>query len=1165
MRKLLSRRPHPYYIIAPPYRRNSAGIRVLHMLCDALIRSGHEAYITTTGVAEHLMGPYLTSVTTAQHKAHGIEPIMILPETADGNPLKGNIVVRYLLNQPGFFGAGGNFGPDDILFSYTKALLQSGQPEDQVLYMPAVDLNVFRLPDDPSKRIPGKVAFFRGKAGNGYIDPHLLPVDATEVTLQSPGSWEELADLFQRCEYFYSTEASGLGSEAILCGCVAVCLPNERAPLQISLHESKGYGVAWGHTPENIEHARATLPLFRERLLKHHEAFWSSLDHFINVTQQAAQDFTAKNRKFEVLPWLAGREPTASQHALIDQHFVDVAVPSIGVVVIDADGDVKNLTKTLDSLVDKAPTHVSLRPLVLSSIETPSGSSRFLRFDKDGFVATLNNALNEFACDWFMIVRAGDEFTSSGLFTTGLELATLSGHRAVYADEILLHADGRREFMLRPDLNLDLLLSYPSAVSRHWLFHHETWSAQGGFASDCQQAFELDYILRLIESGGFDGLGHISEPLLVSSAAALVDNLQELEAIKRHLRARGFTHSSVSLKSPGHYQVDYGQSHTPGVSILVVVDGRAAHAQRCLESLLENTTYGNYELLVLDRGNVEPGVCNWLSGIEQLGVAHIRVMRYSADMSVPAIQNIAANDALGEFILFLDSAVGVVGQDWLQQLLNHAMRPEVGSVAGKLVDAEGNLCQGGLVLGLGGPAGVLYKGVKASEPGYMQRMQVDNDFSALSPHCLMVKRELFLAAGGFDEQLAPWAHVDLCLQLQQAGYLNVFTPRVQMLISEVEAVEATVEQEDRFYARWLPQLAREPAYNPNFSLNPKRVFKVLDTSLTWRPLAGWKPLPRVLAHTVDEASSARYRIVQPFNALRDKGLIDGAIASELLSVVELERFDPDVVVVQRSLEDSQLNAMRRMQAFSRAFKVYDLDAYLPELPQSQRKHWPEDVLGALREGLSFMDRLVVSSDTMAQVFEGFHPDIRVIQSRLDPRWNNLRTARRSSARPRVGWAGDLASAGDVLMIAEVIRELAGEVEWVFFGACPEVLRPLVHEVHSSVDMAAYPGKLASLNLDLAVAPLADSLFNRCKSNVALLEYGICGVPVVCSDIEPYRCGLPVTQVNGAASAWLEAIRAHLADLDSAAAMGDALQSVVRREWILDDEYLQGWRKIWLPD
>jgi glycosyltransferase involved in cell wall biosynthesis len=1165
MRKLLSRRPHPYYIIAPPYRRNSAGIRVLHMLCDALIRSGHEAYITTTGVAEHLMGPYLTSVTTAQHKAHGIEPIMILPETADGNPLNGNIVVRYLLNQPGFFGAGGNFGPDDIFFSYTKALLQPGQPEDQVLYMPAVDLNIFRLPDDPSKRVPGKVAFFRGKAGNGYIDPRLLPVDATEVTLQSPGSWEELADLFQRCEYFYSTEASGLGSEAILCGCVAVCLPNERAPLQISLHESKGYGVAWGHTPENIEHARATLPFFREGLLKHHEAFWSSLDHFIDVTQQAAQDFTARNRKFEALPWLAGRIPTASLHTLIDQHFVDVAVPSIGVVVLDANGDMKKLTKTLDSLVAHAPTHVSIRPLVLSNSKAPSGSSRFLSFDKDGFVATINSALNEFACDWFMIVQAGDEFTSSGLFTTGLELATLSGHRAVYADEILLHGDGRREFMLRPDLNLDLLLSYPSAVSRHWLFHRETWIVQGGFTSDCQQAFELDYILRLIESGGFEGVGHISEPLLVGAPVALTDNVQEPDVIERHLRARGFSHASVSSNLPGHYQVDYGQSHTPGVSILVLVDGRVAHAQRCLESLLENTTYGNYELLVLDRGNVEPGVCNWLSGIEQLGVAHIRVMRYPADLSVQAIQNMAANDALGEFILFLDSAVGVVGRDWLQQLLNHAMRPEVGSVGAKLVDAEGNLCQGGLVLGLGGPAGILYKGAKASEPGYMQRMQVDNDFSALSPQCLMVKRELFIAAGGFDEQMAPWAHVDLCLQLQQAGYLNVFTPRVQMLISEAEAAEATVEQEDRFYARWLPQLAREPAYNPNFSLNPKRVFKVLDAPLTWRPLAGWKPLSRVLAHIIDDASSAAHRIVQPFNALRDKGLIDGAITSDLLSVVELERFDADVVVLQRALGDSQLQAMRRMQAFSRAFKVYELDAYLPELPNSQRQHWSEDVLGALREGLRFMDRLVVSSDTMAQVFEGFHSDIRVIQSRLDPRWSALRSERRRSGKPRVGWVGNLAGADDVLMIADVIRELAGEVEWVFFGPCPDALRPLVHEVHSSVDMAAYPARLAALNLDLAVAPLTDSLFNRCRSNLALLEYGACGVPVVCSDIDAFRCALPVTLVKERASDWLEAIRAHLADPDGSAAMGDALQSAVRREWMLDDTHLQSWRDIWLPD
>lgn len=97
------------------------------------------------------------------------------------------------------------------------------------------------------------------------------------------------------------------------------------------------------------------------------------------------------------------------------------------------------------------------------------------------------------------------------------------------------------------------------------------------------------------------------------------------------------------------------------------------------------------------------------------------------------------------------------------------------------------------------------------------------------------------------------------------------------------------------------------------------------------------------------------------------------------------------------------------------------------------------------------------------------------------------------------------------MIADVVKELAGEVEWVFFGMCPAAIRPYVHEVHAGVEIDSYPAALARLDLDLAVAPVEQNLFNECKSNLRLLEYGACGFPVVCSDLECYKGDLPVTR------------------------------------------------------
>jgi glycosyltransferase involved in cell wall biosynthesis len=141
-------------------------------------------------------------------------------------------------------------------------------------------------------------------------------------------------------------------------------------------------------------------------------------------------------------------------------------------------------------------------------------------------------------------------------------------------------------------------------------------------------------------------------------------------------------------------------------------------------------------------------------------------------------------------------------------------------------------------------------------------------------------------------------------------------------------------------------------------------------------------------------------------------------------------------------------------------------------------------------------------------------------------------------------------------VADVVRALAGEVEWVFFGMCPEPIRALVREFHGPVAFEEYPARLAALDLDLALAPLEVNRFNECKSNLRLLEYGALGWPVVATDIEPYR-GAPVTRVPNRAAAWIEAVRERIHDLDAAAREGDALREWVRAHWMLED-HLDDW-------
>jgi hypothetical protein len=136
--------------------------------------------------------------------------------------------------------------------------------------------------------------------------------------------------------------------------------------------------------------------------------------------------------------------------------------------------------------------------------------------------------------------------------------------------------------------------------------------------------------------------------------------------------------------------------------------------------------------------------------------------------------------------------------------------------------------------------------------------------------------------------------------------------------------------------------------------------------------------------------------------------------------------------------------------------------------------------------------------------------------------------------------------------------LAKEIDWIFFGMCPDELRPYVYEYHDMVPFEQYPAKLASLNFDLAIAPLEINAFNEAKSHLRLLEYGILGYPVVCSDILPYQ-NAPVTRVSNTPQAWLNAIRAQFHDLKATKRAGHQLKQWVLDNWLLEnhiDEWAQ---------
>ncbi|MCF5622647.1 glycosyltransferase, partial [Pseudomonas syringae] len=389
--------------------------------------------------------------------------------------------------------------------------------------------------------------------------------------------------------------------------------------------------------------------------------------------------------------------------------------------------------------------------------------------------------------------------------------------RAVAVDEIQRQTNGTLAPVFRPGFNLDLLQSLPTLMARHWLIRRDLLVEAGGYSREFPKALEFDLLLRLIEEGGMSGLAHLSEPVLICDAPALEDNPDEQKALKRHLGKRGYQ-AEVSSAQPGTYKIDYRHAHRPVVSILLHSQDNLPELQRCLQSILQRTRYQRYEVLIGDNASTSAELSTWLDRQEQVS-GRVRVFRAEQRMSSGALCNLISQEATGEYLVLVDAQSQIVNVGWIESLLNQAQRPEVGVVGVKLVDGEGAVTQAGLILGLNGGVGSGFVGEPKTSSGYMQRLTVEQNYSAVSSACLMIAKELYDAIGGLDEEAFAEAlgDVDLCLKAAQAGYLTVWTPHVQVVHSGV--VKAPEQARTALMDKWSAQFAQDEAYNANLDLN----------------------------------------------------------------------------------------------------------------------------------------------------------------------------------------------------------------------------------------------------------------------------------------------------------------------------------------------------------
>ena len=787
--------------------------------------------------------------------------------------------------------------------------------------------------------------------------------------------------------------------------------------------------------------------------------------------------------------------------------------------------------------------------------------------------------------DWLILLNAGDRLFPHALLTIAAHLCVQPNTRVLLCDELEKSADGQTN-----DLKLRTLPTLTSLLSGRRSggllgVRREHFAAQGGLDAASLGALETDYLLRTVRTGGWSDIGHLPEVLVWRSLEQHPDMAlpqagraaAHVAVAAAHLKHLGLTADVVPLEGEV-FRVVPQRARTPKVSILILSHNQADALQRCVEGIFSSTTHADYEVIVVDNDNTEPQAHSFIDGLAQLDPQRIRVLPVSGAFEHSRFVNAAAREARGDFLLLLDDDVTPLHPEWLDALLDEAAADDVGVVGARLLFPDGRLQHAGVMPGLSGVADFPWLGSPLNAAGPDGILLHSHEVPAVSGSCMLLRTSLFNELGGFDEAFrAGFGDFDLCLRAASLGARVVWTPHAALMHETGRSLKAAVDVPEvagqlqqafdagrkLFSTRWHNAMAHNPYLNANLSLHSRNL-QVESTPALARDPLDWHPLPRVLALPADAAGSGHYRVVQPARAAHDSTQSRSRIANAYPHPLQFERLGIDTLHTQRQVDDAQLKALAALRQTTSLRIVMDFDDLLTEVPKHSYHHgtvWP-DIERRIAESCRLVDCVTASTEPLAQRLRAWHDDVRVVQNGIDPAlWRNLPEVPRNGSKLRVGWAGGVSHAGDLAQIRAVVAELADEVEWVFFGMCLEEIQPHLHEFHRGVPFDAYPAKLASLGLDLAIAPLEANAFNDCKSNLRLLEYGALGIPVIASDAVPYRCGLPVTLLENATQKWVSAIRERIGERDALREEGARLRQAVLQDWT-QESMLPGWISAW---
>lgn len=524
--------------------------------------------------------------------------------------------------------------------------------------------------------------------------------------------------------------------------------------------------------------------------------------------------------------------------------------PTLSVLVPTYNSDEKWLRRCLDSVLAQAWPHWELcvaddaspEPRVLQVLQDYARRDnriKVMRRSSNGHIsATSNSALALATGDYVALLDHDDELHPMALLEVARVLREHPEWRLIYTDEDKIDLAGRRyDPYMKPDWNYELLLGH-NCISHLGVYQRKLLDEVGGFREGFEGSQDWDLALRCVEKLSGEEIGHIPHVLyhwraIPGSTAVAVDEKDYarnsgLLAIMGHLQREKINAIVGEIDGrPGNFRVRHAlPEHPPKVSLIIPTRDGLRLLKRCVDSILAQTVYPNYEVVIVDNQSSEPETLAYFRSLA--GSPRVRVLAWDHAFNYSALNNFAVRQVDADVVALVNNDIEVISPDWLDEMVSQALRPGIGVVGAMLYYPDDTIQHAGVIVGMHGVASHAYCHQPRGTCGQMGRARLVQELSAVTAACMVVRKAIYEEVHGLDETFeVAFNDIDFCLRVRQAGYRNVWTPFAELYHHEsaTRGYEDSPEKVARFNGevrrmmdRWHNEFLFDPAYSPNLTL-----------------------------------------------------------------------------------------------------------------------------------------------------------------------------------------------------------------------------------------------------------------------------------------------------------------------------------------------------------